>query len=581
MIHRLQNRIAALLGIAPEHRNAVMEGMLRPTKGDAAGYWLQLVLSVMIATFGLALGSTAFVLGAMLISPLMDPMVELSFGTALGSPLLTFRAAARVAGSIAVAVGGAALITALLPLKEVTAEIASRASPTMLDLFVAAACALAAVYTTVRSSAETTSAAAGTAIGISLVPPLCTTGWGLGTGSFGVARGAALLFTANFTAILIVAALSAIVLGYGQVDMAALETLELDEPRRPRAARTAARWSKKVFKARLSAGPRVLLPLALLAGVYIPLRSALRRVAWQTDAHAQVDAVLAAHAAQVVHQAVDIRYREIRVQLIVVADQAAGRTLADDVRGEIERRTHTRPKVSVIAVPDADALAAVAATAGTPFLPPPVAPPAPPGPRFVAAVRGVLADRWPAPAGELVAVRFDPLRAPAVVELVHVGAELGPAARDLLARDVGARLGVDARLTEIALPLVPAIAAPDAAAAIPWLARASAWLDATAGLPDLAICIEVPPEPARPPPRRGRHPPPPPDPVRAAVMAALEQGVAGRSHATLRDGPAWSLAFASCPARPAPASDGVAPAGVAPARDGGAPLAAPRPPPAP
>ncbi|MBK9033900.1 MAG: DUF389 domain-containing protein [Myxococcales bacterium] len=60
----------------------------------------------------------------------------------------------------------------------------------MIDLFIAVACALAAVYTTVREGKDAMAAAAGTAIGIALVPPLCTAGYGLGTGNHDMLQGA-------------------------------------------------------------------------------------------------------------------------------------------------------------------------------------------------------------------------------------------------------------------------------------------------------------------------------------------------------------------------------------------------------
>lgn len=70
---------------------------------------------------------------------------------------------------------------------------------------------------------DTTAAAAGTAIGIALVPPLGTVGFGLGTGALDVAGGAALLFTANLSAILVLAVLSFLLLGFNQVNAAVVE----------------------------------------------------------------------------------------------------------------------------------------------------------------------------------------------------------------------------------------------------------------------------------------------------------------------------------------------------------------------
>lgn len=110
-------------------------------------------------------------------------------GFAVGSSLLVFRAALCVALSVGGVVGASALISAALPFHEMTREIASRTAPRLLDLLIALFCALMATYTTLRQTTDTTAAAAGTAIGIALVPPLCVAGIGIGNTDLGVAGG--------------------------------------------------------------------------------------------------------------------------------------------------------------------------------------------------------------------------------------------------------------------------------------------------------------------------------------------------------------------------------------------------------
>lgn len=159
----------------------MVKDMLHRDPKEAMSYWLQLVVSVGIATLGLVVGSAAVVIGAMLVAPLMTPIVGLAMGLATGSPFLVLRSSGRVLLSVGVAVGGAALITVLLPFHELNAEIAGRTTPTVLDLLTAAFCALAGVYASLRPGSDTATTAAGTSIGISLVPPLCASGYGLGT----------------------------------------------------------------------------------------------------------------------------------------------------------------------------------------------------------------------------------------------------------------------------------------------------------------------------------------------------------------------------------------------------------------
>jgi uncharacterized hydrophobic protein (TIGR00271 family) len=111
--------------------------MMRRDAREATSYWFQLVVAVGIATLGLVLGSTAVVIGAMLVAPLMGPIVHLGMGLATGSPYLVLRSGGRVVLSIAIATGSSALLTVFLPFHELNAEILARASPTALDLLTA------------------------------------------------------------------------------------------------------------------------------------------------------------------------------------------------------------------------------------------------------------------------------------------------------------------------------------------------------------------------------------------------------------------------------------------------------------
>jgi hypothetical protein len=145
-IARLQDRLAGLLGTTVDARPPLVLAMLNRNPTEATSYWLQLVVSVGIATLGLVVGSTSVVIGAMLVAPPMGSIVGLAMGLSTGSPFQVLRSAARIVLSVLVAIAGAASITFLLPFHELNAEIAARTSPTVLDLITAAFCALAGVY---------------------------------------------------------------------------------------------------------------------------------------------------------------------------------------------------------------------------------------------------------------------------------------------------------------------------------------------------------------------------------------------------------------------------------------------------
>src|SRR6187399_2420038 len=97
---RLQDLLVRLLGNTIAGRAALVAAMLRRDTSESTSYWLQLVVSVGIATIGLVVGSTAVVIGAMLVAPLMGPIVGLGMGLAAGSPFLVLRSAGRVGFSV-------------------------------------------------------------------------------------------------------------------------------------------------------------------------------------------------------------------------------------------------------------------------------------------------------------------------------------------------------------------------------------------------------------------------------------------------------------------------------------------------
>jgi uncharacterized hydrophobic protein (TIGR00271 family) len=393
----LQHRAAQALGVDEAHRAEIT--MLINNRRRAPGYWIQLLLAMGIATLGLVLNSTAVVIGAMLVSPLMGPIVELGMGFAVGSSFLVFRASLRVLMSVVVVITGAAILTLLLPFHEVTSEIAARAAPTALDLLVAVFCALTAAYTTVRSTSDTTSAAAGTAIGIALVPPLCATGFGIGTGTRAIAGGTALLFTANLSAIFVFSIAAFLLLGYNQVDAVRVER-EIGVNDATRADLLAARAQatlERAFGSRYGLAMRLLIPVLFLAAVYLPLGRALIEVTWEVRARDAIRRILSAEAPRAVQSSISVERHTIALHLLLVTSADKAGAVERTVRQRIEDDTGVKPDITITAVPDATALAA--ATRAT----------APPGPEPVdlakvnQRVASALDGLWPvASAGALL-----------------------------------------------------------------------------------------------------------------------------------------------------------------------------------
>ncbi|CQR73527.1 hypothetical protein SOV_28860 [Sporomusa ovata DSM 2662] len=170
--------------------------------GDASPdryYFGMVILSCTVATYGLLSNSTAVVIGAMLIAPLMGPILGGALAVATNSnPLLKMSAKAEALGAVT-AVVLAALLTLVLPSAELTPEVLARTTPTILDLVVALASGAAGTYAMcVKPQGATLP---GVAIATALMPPLCVVGIGLAKQNFSVVSGAFLLFLANMIAI--------------------------------------------------------------------------------------------------------------------------------------------------------------------------------------------------------------------------------------------------------------------------------------------------------------------------------------------------------------------------------------------
>ncbi|MEP6860831.1 MAG: DUF389 domain-containing protein [Deltaproteobacteria bacterium] len=535
LIAKVQDRIAARLGLQPEHRPEAVRAMMRPRVGEGVGYWLQLMMAAALATLGLALDSTAVVIGAMLIAPLMKPIIELAMGLATGSAPLVFRAGVRSVASVASVVIAAALITWLLPFHDLTRELIARTAPSLIDLFVAAACALAGAYATMFSSSDMASTAAGTSIGISLVPPLCTAGYALSVGHWKMALGAALLFTANITGIIAVASVVFALVGFGQVDIheAEVETeINLDGV----ASRIGKNWSKA--SRRLGRVSRVLLPVLLLAAIFVPLRRAVAEMSRRSAIRQEIGQRLADKDLRVAQSSIELDAEGATVRVVIVGDAVAARLLDEELRQILVRNGEAEPRLSVWAVPDARALGALATKIDD--LPPPVVaePVKPMATRSPAEIAAAVAKAWPEHgAGERVATWLE-AGSPTTIRVAHFAPQLGEAGRDLLAAAIAPEKSVV--VVEDVLDTVDAARAD----AMDWASRALPMVELARGLPGIVACVVVPAPPLPAAPRaKPTTEPAEVGTIRELVTLTLSTWPA----ATIAQGDRWTLVLQRAP----------------------------------
>ena len=223
----------------PEHELLVM---MHKSALPVLGFYLMLFFAGVIATLGLLANSAPTIIGAMIIAPLMSPIISLAFGIVVVDWQLINRSLFMLVTGVILVVVLAFLATEYLGLNIAGSEILGRAHPTLLDLGVAIAAGGAAAFAYTRQSIM--NAIAGVAIAVALVPPLAVTGIGLSqglhvsadvgfaaseignySGGASIAKGAALLFLTNLAGIVVTAGAIFAIHGYGHTTKAVLGLL--------------------------------------------------------------------------------------------------------------------------------------------------------------------------------------------------------------------------------------------------------------------------------------------------------------------------------------------------------------------
>lgn len=173
-----------------------------------------MMLSTAIAVFGILADSTAVVIGAMLVAPLMFPVLGGAAAIVMGWPRRIVSRALLVAAGSVMAVVLAAMISFVIPggISPLPTELMARTSPNLLDLGIALAAGAAGAYGQVRRHAA--EALTGVAVAVALVPPLAVVGITLQLTEWQLALGATLLFLANIVGIVIAAAGTFIAAGF-------------------------------------------------------------------------------------------------------------------------------------------------------------------------------------------------------------------------------------------------------------------------------------------------------------------------------------------------------------------------------
>nr|MCU0228442.1 TIGR00341 family protein [Bryobacterales bacterium] len=342
-VQTTRQRLEEFLRIDPRSKPRLYAAISEAAEVASLNYWLELFFSAGIATLGLVLNSPAVVIGAMLISPLMGPILAAGLSLAVGDLYLGIKSAVNLVTSILAAVMFSALIVWMLPFHSATNEILARTSPNLLDLGVAVFSGLAGSVVVFRGGGGGgVTALPGVAIAVALMPPLCTVGFGVGSGFlWPIIYGAGLLFLTNLAAI--VASAFAVFLAV-KMDAADVRE-EIDDAIRERASRDRLfRWLRRSFLRGSLADIgklrwRVLMLTLVLGVLFVPLSKSLIELRNESLARGAVRDAIRGVASRdaIVSEIIDLSGEQIRIRLILT--ESADPQRVEDARSLILKRT--------------------------------------------------------------------------------------------------------------------------------------------------------------------------------------------------------------------------------------------------
>ncbi len=337
----LRTRIDRALQIDDASRVSVYSQIYEAATLTSFIYWLQIVLSAGIATLGLIESSPAVIIGAMLISPLMGPIMSLGLSLAAGDLILGIKAVLNLALSLLISVAFAGCLVWLMPFHAATPEILARIHPNLLDLGIAIFSGLAgsAVLCPVGKASGLT-ALPGVAIAVALMPPLCVVGFGLGS-SFDrkIMLGAGLLFVTNLVAI--VCSAFVVFLMFHMDSPAARATPELSSQEKRSTVYSFIQTSSVLKKLGGFGSLRLRgIMLALVLGaLFMPLRSAFVEVKNEAVARKTVQAAIKSLVSSVSVVAQHVAYSPEGIYISIVSTTPIDPKKLEEARASIEKRT--------------------------------------------------------------------------------------------------------------------------------------------------------------------------------------------------------------------------------------------------
>lgn len=266
-----------------------------------ANLWI-LIFAIFVASLGLNTNSAAVIIGAMLISPLMGPIVGMGLGVGINDFELLKRAFRSFATATLFSVLTATFYFAITPIAEAQSELLARTSPTIYDVLIALFGGLAGIVALCSTGQRSGNVIPGVAIATALMPPLCTTGFGLATGNWLYAAGAFYLYLINTIFISL-----ATFIGVNIMDFK--KKVFVDKQR-----------EKRVKHIIITIAVLTMLPATILT--YILVRENI----FTTKVNNFINQVITSDLTQVISKEIDYRNEEIRI--VTIGEEISERDLA-------------------------------------------------------------------------------------------------------------------------------------------------------------------------------------------------------------------------------------------------------------
>lgn len=195
MINQIKSNIYNLLNLKYDTEYKETDFSIRKNADFISANAWTLIFAIFIASIGLNVNSTAVIIGAMLISPLMGPIVAIGYGLGINDFNLIKRSAKNLLIAVTISLLTSTIYFILTPISEAQSELLARTSPTFYDVLIAVFGGATGIVAMSRK--EKSNAIPGVAIATALMPPLCTAGYGIANLNFSFMLGAFYLFIIN------------------------------------------------------------------------------------------------------------------------------------------------------------------------------------------------------------------------------------------------------------------------------------------------------------------------------------------------------------------------------------------------